>query len=407
MSPSRHLLPLLLLPVALAAAAPRALAAGCEPDGVQASGAVYRICMPESWNGSLVLYAHGYVDFNSPLAIPEDQLVLPDGTSVPQIINALGFAFATTSYSVNGLAFVEGVDDLLDLRAIFERTHGRPSRTWLVGPSEGGAITALAVEQHPEVFDGGLAACGPIGDFRRQVNYFGDFNVVFDYFFPGVIPGSPIDIPSEVIADYETIYAGRIAAAIASDPGATGQLLAVTRAPIDTADPATVEETVLGLSRYRVFATNDAVAKLGGQPFQNRLRLYTGSEDDRALNLGVARFSADPAALESIRDRYQTSGRLVSPLVTLHTTGDPIIPYWHETLYTLKTLATGSASRRVNIPVARYGHCSFTKGEVVGAFAVLLLKANRQELVGTAAVLTDAAALADFRRLESRYGALP
>ena len=34
----------------------------CDPDGKQASGAIYRICMPESrnWNGILIIYAHGY-----------------------------------------------------------------------------------------------------------------------------------------------------------------------------------------------------------------------------------------------------------------------------------------------------------------------------------------------------------
>src|SRR6266581_4657618 len=120
--------------------------------------------------------------------------VLPDGTSVPGIINALGFAFATTSYSTNGLAVVQGIDDVVDLVHIFATTHGAAHRVYLVGPSEGGIVTALAVEKHPDVFAGGLAACGPIGDFRQQINYDGDFRVVFDYFFPGVIPPSPVSV---------------------------------------------------------------------------------------------------------------------------------------------------------------------------------------------------------------------
>ena len=66
----------------------------------------------------------------------------------------------------------------------------------MTGVSEGGLITALAIEQRPDVFDGGLSTCGPIGDFSQQINYFGDFRVLFDYFFPGVMPGSPISIPS-------------------------------------------------------------------------------------------------------------------------------------------------------------------------------------------------------------------
>ncbi|PYT11031.1 MAG: hypothetical protein DMF51_16655, partial [Acidobacteria bacterium] len=113
----------------------------CEPDGVQTSGAIYRICMPAVWNGDLVVYAHGYVGFNEPVAIPEDQLVLPDGTSVPQLVNTLGFAFATTSYSTNGLAVVQGIDDVVDLVHVFTTTHGSARHVFLAGPSESGLIT--------------------------------------------------------------------------------------------------------------------------------------------------------------------------------------------------------------------------------------------------------------------------
>jgi len=120
------------LPVSPVAAA--GSASMCE-DGPQASGAVYRICMPEAeaWNGDLVIYAHGYVAFNEPLAIPEDQLLLPDGTSIPEIMNGLGFAFATTSYSTNGLAIREGIADVADLAEIFRLKHGAPRRVYLGG----------------------------------------------------------------------------------------------------------------------------------------------------------------------------------------------------------------------------------------------------------------------------------
>jgi hypothetical protein len=57
----------------------------CEPDGQLLSGAYYRICIPSgTWNGDLVIYAHGYVAFNKPITIPEDQLQLPGGTSLPE-----------------------------------------------------------------------------------------------------------------------------------------------------------------------------------------------------------------------------------------------------------------------------------------------------------------------------------
>jgi pimeloyl-ACP methyl ester carboxylesterase len=379
-------------------------------DGTQSSGALYRICMPDSndWNGDLVVFAHGYVAPDEPVAIPEDQLELPGGLYIPEIINKLGLAFATTSYSTNGLAVLEGGEDLRDLVDIFVAMHGQPRHVYLVGGSEGGIITALAVEQFPEVFDGGLAACGPVGDFHWQVNYWGDFRVVFDYFFPELIPGDPFDIPQELINDWDSYYENVIRPVI-FDPAnqcKINQLLRVTHIPTDRRDPASVEEAIRGLLWYNVFATNDGIDKLGGQPFDNMHRFYRGSDNDFRLNLEVQRFLADPAALDEIEAHYQTSGQLASPLVTLHTTGDSFVPYWHEPLYGRKVRASDSGLLHSNIPILRYGHCNFKASEVLVAFALLVFKVTKQELTGVEDVLPDADSRAEFLQLARQYGAL-
>jgi len=353
---------------------PAAARAGvCEPDGRQASGAVFRICMPEVWNGDLVVFAHGYVGFDEPVRIPDEQLILPDGSSIPATVNSLGYAFATTSYSTNGLAVQPGIEEVVDLVDVFARAHGAAGQVFLVGPSEGGVVTALALERHPDVFTGGIAACGAIGSLRGQVDYHGDFRVVFDYFFPGLIPGSAVDVPAEVVDHFFDVYGPRIREAIREDPHGAQQLLAVTGAAVDPSDPSTVEQTILDLAWYAVFATNDATAKLGGNPFDNRRRRYSGSDDDALLNRSVPRFAADPAVLDEMRRRYETSGRLASPLVTIHTTGDQVVPYGQERAYTLKTVRQGSLLRHVNVRVRRYGHCNFTEKEVLAAFSILRL----------------------------------
>jgi hypothetical protein len=61
----------------------------CE-EGTQATGALYQICMPTSWNNELIVYAHGYVAPGSPLAIPAE------ASQIATVANALGYAFATT-----------------------------------------------------------------------------------------------------------------------------------------------------------------------------------------------------------------------------------------------------------------------------------------------------------------------
>jgi hypothetical protein len=360
---------------------------GCT-GGTQVSGALYRICMPPgfvTWNRDLLIFAHGYMPPSTTLRIPDEQLQLPDGTSVPDTVNLMGYAFATTSYSTNGLAVPEGMADVADLARIFKQDHPTLNHIYLVGASEGGLITALSIEQRPDVFSGGLATCGPIGDFAEHVNYLGDFRVIFDYFFPGLIPGSPVAIPQSLIDTWDTsYYSTTVLPALINPANAISltQLLSVTMDNPGLVNPTTAITTVSGLLGYNIFATNDGTAKLGGQPFDNWTRVYTGSLDDAALNAGVARFHADPMALETIQADYQTSGQLRVPLVTLHTTLDAIVPYWHELLYRDKVVARGRTPRYDEYPPGvRYGHCYFTSTEVQNALALLVSRVENPPLI--------------------------
>ncbi len=374
---SRSLLLITLLWVAFAMSTPvQAVSPTACADGVQSSGAIYRICMPTQWNNRLIVYAHGYVAPNRPVAIPEDQMSLPGSSfTVDQLVTGQGYAFVTTSYRVNGMAIQQGIPDLLDAVTIFTAQHGEPEKVILVGVSEGGAMTVLAVEQYPDVFDGGLALCGPYGSFRGQVDYFGDFRVLFDYFLPDVLPASAVDVPNTLLESWESsYYTATVLPALTDTANATAidQLLAAAETPFDSANSATKTESIKDLLWYNVFATNDARAKLGGQPFDNHTRLYGGSNDNMALNQQIARFTADQVALDAVASGYETTGQLTRPLITLHTTGDPIVPYWQATEYRGKTLAADNLALHENIAVQAYGHCRFSTFDVLGAFARLV-----------------------------------
>jgi hypothetical protein len=131
-----------------------------------------------------------------------------------------------------------------------------------VGPSEGELITGLAVEQYANVFDSGLSMCGPVGDFRRQVNYWGDVRVLFDYFFPDVVPGSPVQVPQEVIDNWETVYEELVEDEMRADSYATDQLLNVARVPVDPKDPDSgIDALVLLVLRVRGSELPDAQAR--------------------------------------------------------------------------------------------------------------------------------------------------
>jgi pimeloyl-ACP methyl ester carboxylesterase len=386
-------------PAAWAREAPEAEPRGaCRPDALQPGGAVYRLCMPvsEPWNDDLVIWAHGYVDATRPVAIPQEQLCLGDTFCIPEIVNGLGFGFITTSYRMNGLV-TTGVEDVAELVDLFTEEVGPPRRVYLVGASEGGLVTTLAIERRPDLFDGGLAACGPIGDFHRIVRYYGDFRVLFEYFFPGLLPGTPAAIPEEVIDNWDPIWEETIRPAVLDPANAStlSQLLKTARAPYIASRPETIEETVHDALWYNVFATNDIIAKLGGQPYDNIGRRYYGSADDAALNSRVRRIAADPAALRAIDAALQTTGDLDRPLVTLHTLLDQQVSFSQEILYGAKVLRASDPRLRVLFPSLRYGHCNFRPWEALLSFAVLVAKVSGQAPSGAEALLPD-----DGSRLE-------
>jgi len=367
-----------LLRIAVCASALVGLASGAcvqtnQTMGAQSSGAVYVLYMPElsCWNGNLVVFAHGYVESDLPIGVPANQLSI-GGLSLPATFNQLGYAFAASSFRKNGLAIKEGFSDTADLVQNILQPALSAKRVYLIGASEGGLITTLSAEQLPHVYNAAGAACGPIGNFQSQINYFGDFRVIFDYFFPGLLPGNAITILPGETGNWAA-YEYTITQALKNRPSAAAQLISVMNAPV-TSDPPTIAETVLGALWYNVFGTVDAVSELGGQPYDNHNRIYTGSANDLLLNLAVERYNASPTALAEVAAHYQTSGGLKMPIVTIHTTGDPVIPYWHETLYTAKTLAAGAFPERTNLPVANYGHCAFSAGDVLAAFALIVLR---------------------------------
>lgn len=369
---------LLILVVVFLSAVPRASAQetpsfatpGPCVEGKLPGGAKSLICIPErGWNGSLVVYAHGYVSPLAPLTFSD--LTLADGTRIPDLIQQLGFAFATTTYRQNGMAILEGVADITELVKAFPvLSHGPPARTYLTGISEGALVATLAAEQHPDLFDAAYATCGPLGSLLFQINYVGDFRVLFDAYFPGVLPGSPVEIPALLQNNWDKVYAPAIRSALSRSPSRARELFGVARVPFDAKDAKGVADAAVGLLWYNVFGTNDARTKLGGNAYGNRLRWYSDSSNDMSLNLRVKRVDADVASLLKLRSLTPT-GDLRIPLVTLHTTGDELVPYAHELLYATRARPSGRG-RLVPVPVMRYGHCQLATSEVLAGFALML-----------------------------------
>jgi pimeloyl-ACP methyl ester carboxylesterase len=337
------------------------------------------ICMPPNWNGQLVVYAHGYVPVQAALALPLTELTLPDGTFVPNLVLAQGFAFAASSYHKNGYAVEQARKDLNELVQYFKTQvpPGSLQKVFITGASEGGELAALMIEHFPDKYAGALALCGPVGGGPYQVQYLSDFRVVFDYFFPTVFSFGVTDVPVNEFLNWSNDTQA-IATALALNPGAAAQLFNVTGAALDPQDPTSAAKTAVSISFYSIWGTNDLVKTAGGMPYDNQSTNYIGSFDDTALNAGVERVDANGRAQAYMRRFYQTTGELQRPVVTLHNTLDPVVPFQHEVIYSGLAAQAGNSQLLTVIPVARYGHCSFNAQEVLGAFTLLVQQASAQ-----------------------------
>lgn len=360
----------------------------------------YLFCpIPNTPSAPLVIYSHGYVDPVLAVGIPWGQFILSDGTPIPTLINKLGFAFAATSYPLNGLATTPAIADTLNLLNVYKTTGGQsPAKVYIAGVSEGALIATKLLETYPDKFNAGMALCGPIGDFRRQINYFGDFRAVYDLYFRDDLPGTAIWIPAT--AEPWSVYEARIRSRAGTDSARFRQPYNVLKVPVD---PANAANSAVDILWYSYHATNNANQVLGGNPFDNRLRWYSGSSSDFALNFGVERFAATGSALANIEASQQTTGRLGRPLVTMHTTGDPVVPYWQASLYGWKVLLKGSLGNYLHVPILRYGHCAFQPAEIVFGFALMVGKSGGA-MNAVDDVLAAGEERAAYRDLETRHG---
>jgi hypothetical protein len=81
--------------------------------GIAADGGSYRIEVPPKWNGTLVMFAHGYRGTGNVVWVDDPQL--------RQYFVDNGFAWAASSYAMNGYDPGDGVADTHDLLKAFPR----------------------------------------------------------------------------------------------------------------------------------------------------------------------------------------------------------------------------------------------------------------------------------------------
>jgi pimeloyl-ACP methyl ester carboxylesterase len=323
------------------------------------AGARFALIRPDDWNGDLVVLLHGRVPPEAPLSL-EPPLHWWFAPVVDELV-AQGFGVAFSSYRTNGHAVREGALDSRIAQAMFTAEFGTPGDTYLLGWSMGALIGQLLVETAPERYAGFLAVCGPLGGASLQHDYAANARVLFDYFYPGVLPGNVL---TSDLSFFDDVLPS-VVPAIMSDPMRAVAFTRMDQLDIRWADPEELVPAVAASLFLAGGGTRDLQLKARGNPFDNTQTVYTGDllGDDalQALNALIERFRADPQAARYLDRYYQPSGEVrATPILALHTARDPINPaHLHLPAYRQLLDATGNADFFVSRVVDGFGHCEF------------------------------------------------
>jgi pimeloyl-ACP methyl ester carboxylesterase len=369
-------------------------------------GAVNMIEVPSNWNGTLMLYSHGYEFSHEPVHDVGDQ-------ATGAALLAQGYALAGSQYSTTGWALQQAFDDQIALLNYFDQHCGQPARTIAWGHSLGGIITAGLVQLHPDRFSGALPMCGVVAGGVGTWNQGLDSSFAFSQLLTGgtlpIVRVKPSLLNTSffqaegVIQAAQGTAAGRariaLAAALADIPGWFTPL---------SPEPAATDYAAQELNQFlwqaktdlpfAYFGRAELEFRAGGNPSWNtgvdyHAQLAHSADRDEVKALYAAagldlnadldalnaapRIAADPGAVAYLSKYIIFNGDLGGvPVLTMHTTGDGLVENQDEQSYLKAIRNFGDPQLLRQIFVHRAGHCSFTPAETLTALSTLLHRVN-------------------------------
>jgi alpha-beta hydrolase superfamily lysophospholipase len=357
-----------------ASAAPLAPLADCPTElpaqtrcfaGQDVRGAYYWIAIPKAWNGALVVHTHGGPSLKTPSQDDPVSDLKRFAVTVQE-----GFAWAGSSYRHAGFGVRDAAADTDALRQIFWDRFGRPKHTLLHGQSWGANVAAKTAElygrdaQGRPVYDGVILTSGVLGGGTHSYDFRADLRAVYQYYcsnwpaageptYP-LWEGLPADsklIRKDLVQRVNACTGLDLPAAqrTPAQAQALKNILSVVRIP---------ERTLVSHMEWATFTFRDLVQReLGGaNPFGNAGVRYVGSDDDAALNAGVARFAADPVGVARLAKDADLSGMLTAPTLTLHAKDDPTAFVELESVFRDTVVRAGAEARLVQTFTDEHEH---------------------------------------------------
>jgi hypothetical protein len=357
-------------------------------------GAPYRIRVPENWNGTLLVFAHGYRDkADHPGEVDNRTAELAPSPALVAPLLAQGYALAGSAFKENGWAIEDGIQDIKDLTVFFRANVARPDHTVLWAVSLGTIISFKSMEQFGGIYDGALCMCG-VGSGATRVWD----NGVVAYLAYDVVYGVPsswgtvgevrndLDFDTEVLpalipkltnpADFPKFEFIRL---VAGTPGR-----GLTPPPPPGFYPGWVVTDFFFLTEARA----ELQRRAGGPFVQNLDQNYSLTPGERAYlsALGVPgavvdgwlaqmnarrNISAPPSARNYVKNNTDYNGKIHHPILTMHTIIDPLVVVSNEAAYAELNAAQNREELLFQTYTTGVGHCNFTGPQLLTAVSAI------------------------------------
>lgn len=407
---ARLALAALVLTGLFAAASASAAPSSTASSGTLRDGATWVADVPADWNGTLLLYSHGY----GPLTAAD----APDPTTKAALLG-MGYALAGSSYDPHGSWWALGsaVRDQFQTLAVAERTvlRSAPRHVYAIGTSMGGLISALEDQNSDGRLNGALTTCGIVGGANNLNQYQLDGEYALSQL---LAPGQNIQLtnfsdappagPDSLATANALMAAGT--AAQGTPQGRARLALAMAFLNVSPWGGSTIPNvydfvgqeqgqyddyfTGAGLTglEFIVEGRNQIEAAAGGEGsgtvgvnFARLLRESSYYPEVRALyhEAGVS-LRADLATLQqhatlrpderAYRWLARTSvptGHLQVPELDLHTISDQLVPVQQESYYHRLVARAGDSDLLRQAFVQAQGHCNFTSADLIAGLKAL------------------------------------
>ncbi len=349
------------------------------------NGSVYRIEVPQNWNGKLVMWTHGFRGTGA--------LLTADNPIQRRYLIDNGYAWAASSYSKNYYDVKAGVEDTNALALNFTklaldngRTLAVPSKIFITGVSMGGHIAVAAIEAEGQAtainkvkYSGAVPLCAVLGD-NELFNYFAGYQVAAQQ-----LANVPLTkFPATDFATVAPVVQAALWSTFPTVSNAQGDKLKNVVMNLSGGDRPFYKEgwanagnqgniwgglggdgAINGILNGNILDTTQLFYKVDASSPSN-------TTIDTAFN--AAAFKITPTAdvnrlrRDGLRWIPLTSGDINIPVVSIHTLGDLFVPFKMQQVYAARVKSKGNDKWLVQRAIRDVGHCAFTAAEAITAF---------------------------------------